>query len=57
MIGITLADAAHAYRSHGPSMQTTSTLLYVCTALVFLAGALVVATAFLRPRGHSSNSR
>ena len=38
LLGITLADGAHAYRSHGPSMQTASTLLYVCTAVVFLAG-------------------
>ena len=60
LLGITLADGAHAYRSHGPSMQTASTLLYVCTAVVFLAGALVVALAFLRPgrgKGHANRIR
>ena len=60
VLGITFADGAHAYRSHGPSMQTVSTLLYVCTAVVFLTGALVVAVAFLQPgrgKGHANRIR
>jgi hypothetical protein len=51
VLGITLATGAAAYRSHGPSMLNASTLLYVCTAMVSLAGVLVVAVAFLRPKG------
>ena len=51
VLGIAFADAAPAYRSHGPSMHTVSTVLFGCMAVNFLTGALVVAVAFLRPRG------
>jgi len=49
-LGIALADAASAYKSHGPSMQTASILLFLCAAADFLTGALVVTTAFLQPK-------
>lgn len=49
LLGIALADAASAYLSHGPSMQSASILLFICAAADFLGGALVVTTAFLRP--------
>ena len=49
-LGIALADAASAYQSHGPLMQTASTLLFLCAAADFLAGVLIVTTAFLRPK-------
>ena len=48
--GLALVDAAFAFRGHGPSMQTASTLLFVCVAADILAGAAVVTTAFLRPK-------
>ena len=50
LLGIALADAASAYESHGPSMQTASMLLFFCAAADFLAGVLAVTTAFLRPK-------
>jgi hypothetical protein len=49
-LGIALTDAAFAYQSEGSSMQTVSMLLFFCAAADFLAGALVVTTAFLRPK-------
>ncbi len=48
LLGIALTDAAFAYQSHGPLMQPVSILLFFCAAGDFLAGALVVTTAFLR---------
>jgi len=49
-LGIALTDAFFAFRAAGPSMQTVSMLLFFCAAADFLAGALVVTTAFLRPK-------
>jgi hypothetical protein len=49
-LGIALTDAFFAFQEAGPSMQTVSMLLFFCAAADFLAGALVVTTAFLRPR-------
>jgi hypothetical protein len=49
-LGIALTDAAFAYQSAGPTMQTVSILLFFCAAADFLAGVLVVITAFLRPQ-------
>lgn len=49
-LGIALTDAAFAYQLEGASMQTVSILLFFCAAADFLAGALVVITAFLRPK-------
>jgi len=49
-LGIALADAAAAYRSHGPSMQQASTLLFICAVADVLTGVSIVATAFLRPK-------
>ncbi len=50
LLGFALTDAAFAFQSHDPSMQTVSILLFFCAAADFLAGALVVTTAFLRPK-------
>ena len=48
-LGFALTDAASAYLSHGPQMQTTSILLYICAVADLLAGVVVITTAFLRP--------
>jgi O-antigen ligase len=50
LLGLALADAASAYQKHGPLMQSASILLFICAAADFLCGALVVITAFLRPK-------
>jgi hypothetical protein len=47
-LGIALTDAFFAYQAAGPSMQTVAILLSFCAAADFLAGVLVVITAFLR---------
>jgi hypothetical protein len=49
-LGIALTDAFFAFQAAGPSMQTVSILLFFCAAADFLAGALVVIIAFLRPK-------
>lgn len=49
-LGIALTDAFFAFQEADPSMQTVSILLFFCAAADFLAGALVVMTAFLRPQ-------
>jgi hypothetical protein len=49
-MGIALTDAFFAFQAAGPSMQTVSMLLFFCAAADFLAGALVITTAFLRPK-------
>jgi len=50
ILGLILVDAASAYQSHGPSMQTASILLFICAAVDILVGVLVFITAFLQPR-------
>ena len=49
-LGIALTDAFFAFQEAGPSMQTVSMLLIFCAAADFLAGVLVVITAFLHPQ-------
>ena len=49
-LGIALTDAFFAFQEAGPSMQTVSMLLFFCAAADFVAGVLVVITAFLRPQ-------
>ena len=39
LLGITLFDAGTAYRSHGPTMQTASVILFFCAAADVLAGS------------------
>ena len=51
-LGIALTDAFFAFQAAGPSMQTVSILLFFCAAADFLAGVLVITTAFLRPKKH-----
>lgn len=50
LLGIILADAASAYQSHGPQMQSASKLLYFCAAADFLAGVMLIITAFVQPK-------
>lgn len=50
LLGIILLDAASAYQSHGPSMQTASLLLFFCAAIDFLTGLMLVITAFFQPK-------
>ena len=50
LLGIALMDAASAYQSHGPSMQTASLLLFLCAGVDFLTGLVLVITAFLQPK-------
>jgi hypothetical protein len=50
LLGLALADAASAYQSHGPSMQSASIILFICAAVDFLGGVLVIITAILRPK-------
>ena len=50
MLGLALVDAASAYRSHGPSMQSISTLLFICAAVDILVGITLGVVAFLRPK-------
>ena len=50
ILGLALADAASAYQSHGPSMQSASILLFICAAFDFFAGLIAVTTAFLFPK-------
>ncbi len=50
IFGVTLIDAAFAVRAAGPSLRLVAVLLFLCTAADALAGALALATAFLRPK-------
>ena len=49
VLGLVLIDAAAAYQSHGPSMQTASILIFVCAAADILTGVMVFVTAFMQP--------
>lgn len=50
LLGLALADAASAYKSHGPQMQTATILLYICAVADLLAGVYAFITAFLQPK-------
>lgn len=50
LFGFGLADAASAYRSHGPAMQSASIFLFICAAADFLVGGLAIAAAVLFPK-------
>lgn len=50
LLGLALTDAALAYRSHGPEMQVSVAVLFICSAIDFLAALLVVITALFFPR-------
>ena len=50
MLGLALVDAAAAYRSHGPSMQSISTILFICATVDILVGVTFGIVAFLRPK-------
>jgi hypothetical protein len=50
LLGLALADAASAYKSHGPEMQTATIILFICAAADLLAGLHVFITAFLQPK-------
>ena len=50
LLGFVLSDAALAFLEAGASMQTVTTLLFLCVAADALAGALTIATAFFGSR-------
>jgi hypothetical protein len=50
LFGIALADAAFAYHAEGASMRTVAVLLFSCVTADSLGGALIITTAFLRPK-------
>ncbi len=50
ILGLALTDAASAFRSHGPSMQSISMLLFICAAIDILVGVTSGVVAFLRPK-------
>ena len=50
LFGYALTDAALAYRSHGPAMQTPSMILFFCSGIDFLAALLVITAASLFPK-------
>ena len=50
VLALTLTDAAFAFGAEGHAMQTTSTLLFFCTAIEYLAAVLVATTAVLLPK-------
>ena len=50
LLGLLLIDAGSAFRSHGSAMQSASTTIFACAALLCFSGLLVGVTAFLRPR-------
>ena len=50
LLGLMLIDAGSAFRSHGSAMQSTSTTIYVCAALLCLSGLLLGVTTLLRPK-------
>ena len=52
LLGIALADAASAYKTHGRSMQNASLFLFICAVADFLSGVSVVFTALLREKGN-----
>jgi cell division protein FtsW (lipid II flippase) len=50
ILGLALTDAASAYLKHGPAMESASILLFICAAIDFLCGIIVITTAILRPQ-------
>jgi hypothetical protein len=50
LLAFALTDAAFAYHSEGPAMQTAAILLFLCSAADLLAAVLVITTAFLLPK-------
>jgi hypothetical protein len=50
LLGIMLADAASAYKSHGAAMQDASVLIYFCAMVDLLTGVLLFITAFVQPK-------
>ena len=50
LLGLALLDAASAYLKHGPSMQSASILLFICSASDLLAGIMLIITSIICPR-------
>jgi len=50
LLGLALVDAASAFLNHGPPLRSAVIVLFICAAFDLLGGALVVTTAFLRPK-------
>jgi len=47
LLAFALTDAAFAFQTHGPAMQTVPILLFLCSAADLLTAALVTTAAFL----------
>ena len=50
LLGLALVDAAMAFQSHEMLARGTSAFLFVCAAVDFLAGALVLLVTFRRSK-------
>jgi hypothetical protein len=50
LLGLALVDAASAFRSHGPSMQSVSIALFICAAVDIFVGVTIGVMAILRPK-------
>lgn len=50
LLALGLTDAAFAYRSHGPAMQTVPILLFFSSAMDLLTAALVTTAVFVFPK-------
>ncbi len=50
LLAFALVDAAFAYNSEGPTMQTAAILLFICSAADLLAAVLVITTVFVLPK-------
>jgi hypothetical protein len=50
LLGLALVDAASAFRSHGPSMQSVSITLFICAAVDMFVGVTIGVMAILRPK-------
>jgi hypothetical protein len=50
LFGLALIDAAFAFKTHGPAMQTVPILLFLCSATDLLAAALAIYAMIRFPR-------
>jgi len=50
LLGLALADAASAYRNDSHPLHAASIFLFICAVVDFLAGVVIIASAFLRPK-------
>jgi hypothetical protein len=50
LLGLSLIDAAFAFSDHGPDMQSSAVLLFVCVCCDLVAAVIVLTTPFLKPK-------